>query len=217
VSSGVSSNKSFSKPFITISREPGSGGAPVARLVAKKLGFTFVDEQIVEKIAKSTKKRKNVIQAVDEKSRTAIDDIVHSLLNDEYVHDLRYVKELIKVILIYAHEGHCVILGRGANFITPFAYGLHVRITAPYKVRVQRAVDYEGYSEEKAKETIKKVEKDRREFVKQYFGHNIKKSNAYDITINTTYLDIEDTRDVIVKAFCHKFKRSFRYKALLKK
>lgn len=210
------SEQSFQKPFITISREPGSGGAPVAKLLAEKLGFTLVDRQIINEIAKSTKKRKDVIRAVDEKSRSAIDDIIHSLLNEDYIDDLRYIQELVRVVLIYAHQGHCVILGRGANFITPFAYGLHVRITAPYQVRVGRAVNYEGYSHNQAKKIIAEVEKERREFVKQYFNKKISKSNAYDLTINTTYFDIEDSRDIIIKAFCHKFKRINRYLALLK-
>lgn len=210
------SEETFTKPFITVSREPGSGGAPIAKLVAEKFGFDFIDEQIVEEIAKSTKKRKEVIAAVDEKKRGAIDDMVHSLLNKDYVDDFKYISELVQVVLLYANQGHTVILGRGANFITPFAHGLHVRITAPYDVRVQRAIDYEGFTKKQAKEVIAKVEKERKEFVKQYFNHNLTKSNGYDLTINTTLFDIEDARDIIVKAFCHKFKRFDRYMALLK-
>ncbi|MBU2543308.1 cytidylate kinase-like family protein [Patescibacteria group bacterium] len=212
----ASSKQAFSKPFITISREPGSGGKPIAKLVAEKLSFTFVDKQIISEIAKSTQKRKEVIQAVDEKSRSAIDDIVHSLLNVDYVDDLKYIQELVRVVLIYAHQGHCVILGRGGNFITPFANGLHVRITAPYQVRVQRSIDYEGYTHQQAVDRIAEVDKERHDFVKQYFRKSMNKGNAYDLTINTTYYDIEDSRDIIIKAFCHKFKRIDRYLALLK-
>ena len=121
--------------------------------------WSYVDDQIIEEIAKSTKRRKEVVKAVDEKSRTAINDMLHSLLNDDYVDDMKYITELVRLILVYAHKGHCVILGRGANFITPFAHGLHVRITAPYNVRVQRAVHYEGVSDDKAKEILAEVEK----------------------------------------------------------
>ncbi|MBD3279120.1 MAG: hypothetical protein GF390_00220, partial [Candidatus Pacebacteria bacterium] len=31
--------QSFTRPFVTVAREPGSGGAPIAKLLAKKLGF----------------------------------------------------------------------------------------------------------------------------------------------------------------------------------
>lgn len=208
---------SFIKPFITIAREPGSGGAPIAKAVAEKLGFTFVDDQIVEEIAKSTKKRKAIIEEVDEKSRTRINDMVHSILNEEYVDEVKYLSELVKVILTYALKGQVVILGRGANYITPFAKGLHVNITAPYAVRVQRAMDFEGLSSEKAKEVIKEVEEERKQFVNQYLKQDLRKRNSYDLTINTTYFRVNEARDVIIEAFYKKFSRSVRYGSIIKR
>lgn len=200
----------FTKPFITIAREPGSGGAPIAKAVAEKLRYEFVDEQIIDEISNSTKRRKEIIKAIDEKSRTKIEDVVHSLLNLEYIDDSAYVSELVKVILAYAFQGKCVILGRGANFITPFAKGLHVNVTAPYKVRVQRAMDYEGHNLGRAKEVIAKIEKEREDFVKQYFKKDITKPNAYDITLNTTYINFDQARDLIIEAFYQKFPHSLK-------
>jgi cytidylate kinase len=146
----------FSKPFITIAREPGSGGKLVGQEIAKRLGFTFYDEALVEEIAKSTKLRKNVVDQVDEKGRTALQDLIQGLVNPDYVSDITYFTTLCKVILSLAYRGNVVILGRGANFITPFAQGLHVRITAPTQVRVQRAMDYEGHPYPIAKEIVQK-------------------------------------------------------------
>lgn len=200
---------SFIRPFITIAREPGSGGAPIARRVAEKLNFEFIDEQLVDEIAHSTKRRKAIISAIDEKSRTNIEDMVHGMLNTEYIDDRKYVSELVKLILSYAYKGKTVILGRGANFITPFAKGLHVNITAPYDIRVQRAMDFEGHSKEKAKKVIAKIEKERSDFVKQYFKKDIHKRNAYDLTLNTTYFRVEESADVIIEALKNKFGRSY--------
>lgn len=195
----------FLNPFVTVARDPGSGGAPIAKAVAEKLGYEFVDEQIVEDIARSTKRRRAIIREIDEKGRSQIDDIVHSLLNAEYVDDETYVKELIKLILSYAHKGHCVILGRGANFITPFGRGLHVSVTAPYDIRIQRAMDYEGHTQKKAKQVIAKIEKERHEFVQQYFKRSIKNRNVFDLTLNTAHFTVPQARDVIVEAFKQKF------------
>jgi len=198
-------DKYFDTPFITISREPGSGGAPIAKAVAKKLGFEFADNEIIDKVAKSVKKRKEVIKQIDEKARTGIEDIVHSILNKDYVDETKYTKELFRIILAYACKGNAVILGRGANFITPFARGLHVRITAPYEVRLQRAIDFEGLNKTKAKEVIGKVEKERKDFVKQYLKKDISKANSYDLTINTKYFQVDEARDIIIEALYRKF------------
>lgn len=200
-----------SMPFITIAREPGSGGALIAKAVADKLGFELVDKQLIKEIAESTKKRQAVIKQIDEKARTNIENIVHAVLNKEYVDDIEYTKELFKVILAYACKGKTVILGRGGNFITPFAKGLHVNITAPYSVRVQRAMDFEGFTNAQAKEVIAKVELERRDFVKQYIKRDNKKSNSYDLVLNTTYFLVDEASDVIIEAFYRKFSENIKH------
>jgi len=217
VASKSSGSYFFDQPFITVAREPGSGGAPIAKAVAKKIGFTFVDKQIIEEIAKSVEKRKEVIRQIDEKDRGAMTDMIHSIFNKDYVSDIKYLTEMSKIVVAYAHKGNVVILGRGANFITPMAKGLHVRITAPYAVRVQRAMDYEGFSKVRARKTISSVEKDRKAFIKQYLKRDSDKVNAYDLTINTTHLSVNQSRDIIIEAFCNKFSRFNRYSALFKK
>lgn len=198
----------FMHPFITVAREPGSGGAPIAFAVAKKLGFELVDEQIIEEVARSTKRRLEVIRSIDERSRSGIEDMIGSLLNPEYVGEQRFIKALFRTILGYAHRGKVVIIGRGANFITPFAKGLHVWVTAPYATRVQRAMDFEGHSREKAKQVIAQTQKSRQDFVTQYVNENVRKPNAYDLTINTQYFKIDEARDVIIAAFHKKFSNS---------
>lgn len=197
----------FQKPFITIAREPGSGGAPIAALVAKKLGFELVDDQLVEEIARKTKRRSAIIKEIDEKSRSKIEDLVHSLLNMEYLDEESYIQELVRAILTYAHQGRCVILGRGANFITPFARGLHVSITAPKEVRVQRAMDYENLSRRRAENVLTKVEEERAKFVSQYFNSNTKQRNVFDLTLNTAYFSVPKATEIILEAFKQKFPR----------
>jgi cytidylate kinase len=208
---GFEKEESFQRPFVTVAREPGSGGAPIAKMVAEKLGFEFVDEQIVNEIATSTKLRKEIIHTVDEKTRSRIEDIVHSILNPEYIDDVKYITELTKVVLAYAHKGHVVIFGRGANFITPFAKGLHVNIVAPYEVRVQRAMRYEGFNRDKAEEVIAQIERERKEFVRQYFERDPNRINAYDLTLNTTSYEFNNAADLVVEAFYRKFPRTQRY------
>ncbi len=208
----VDMDATFTRPFVTVAREPGSGGRPIAKLVAEKLGFEFIDEKIIRDIAASTKQRREIIKAIDEKSRGRIEDIIHSALNTEYMDDIEYITELGKVLLYYAHKGKVVIVGRGANFITPFAKGLHVNITAPFKLRVQRAMEYEGLNSRNAQKLVKKIEKERCDFVKQYLKQDVTKSNAYDLTINTSFYTLDQASNVIAEAFYQKFSRSERYK-----
>jgi cytidylate kinase len=192
------------KPFITVSRDPGSGGKPIAKALAERLNYKFYDEELINAIAKSAKARKEVLEKVDEKQRTIMEDLVHSILNPEYISEHRYIKHLVKVVLHLAKEGNAVFLGRGTNFITPNASGLHVRITAPYRVCVSRAVHYEKIPHQKAREIIREIAAEREGFVKQYFGKDANNPKYYDLTINTTYMTIEQAVDIIEVAFKHK-------------
>lgn len=196
----------FSTPFITIARDPGSGGKLIGQKVAQKLGYNFYDNELIEEIAKSTNLRKAVLSQIDEKGRTALQDLVQGFINPNYVSDVTYFTQLCKVILTLAYKGKAVILGRGANFITPFAQGLHVRITAPKQVCIQRAIDFEGHAPAKAKELVEQIELDRREFVKQYFGQDIRRSHHYDLTLNTMFYKPDEAAEIVLAAFKQKFK-----------
>jgi len=203
----VPEKATFMNPFITVAREPGSGGAPIAKAVAEKLGFEFVDKQILEAIAKSTHKRTAIIKEIDEKSRNRVEDIIHSVLNLEYVDDAKYITELGRVVASYASKGNVVILGRGSHLLTPMAKGLHVSVTAPKHVRIRRAMEYEGFDQQKARQVIGDVEESRNKFIKQYFTSDAKRRNVYDLTINTSFYSVLEVRDIIIEAFKQKFSK----------
>lgn len=194
------------KPFITISREPGSGGAPIAQMVAKELNFELYNEQFIEEVAKSAKKRSELIKSVDEKARGLITDVLQSVLNPDYISDMTFIRHAAKVVLTRAHKGSVIFLDRGVNFIVPGDSALRVRIQAPYQVRVARAIKYEAIDLDRAKEILRSVDTERREFVKQYFGKQISSANYYDIVLNTTHMTLEDAKDLIILAFRKKFR-----------
>jgi len=193
------------KPIITISRDPGSGGAPIAEAIAKKLGFAYYGCELITAVAKSAKTSRDVIGDIDEKQRSLIEDFVHNSLNPEYISEIKYIKHLAKVILGLNVKGKAVVLGRGSNFMVPAAYALRVRITAPYRVCVARAVRYEGVPYSRAREIINKVAAERAAFVKQYYGKDITNPKYYDLTLNTAYMTIADAVGVIICAFKRKF------------
>lgn len=195
----------FPFPFITISRDPCSGGAPIGREVATRLNFQFYDRELIEEIAKKSKLRREILEQIDERGRTTIQDMIHSILDPDYISDVTYLRQLSKVILSLAYKGNVVILGRGASFMTPRDRGLHVRITAPLSVRIDRAVMYEGLSPQKARDLIGKHERDRKEFVRQYFDADIRRPEYYDLVVNTEFLDVDETADIIVTTFRRKF------------
>jgi cytidylate kinase len=200
------------RPFITISRESGSGGKPIAKLVAKKLGFKFYDKDLINLTAKEVKKRKALIESLDEKERGLVEDLVYSLLNPDYVADETFFKHLCHVMLTLARKGNCVLLGRGANFITQHYGGLHVRIAAPFLVRAGYTAQFEGLTIYQARERMERFDKERKEFIKEHFGKDPSNANHYDLIINTTDYNIQKAANIVIAAFKQKFPDWKKYK-----
>lgn len=195
------------KPFITVSREAGSGGKLIAQRVAKRLRLKFYDKKLLELIAQKAGRRKKVVAKLDEKERGFLDDLLHSLLNPEYLAEQTYIKSLCQVIEALSLKGDCVILGRGGNFITSHKTGLHVRVVAPFWTRAGYTAKYEKRSLKNAVKRVRRHDRHRKEFVQQYFGKNPSNANYYDVVINTQYLSIDEGVEAVVVAYKQKFKK----------
>lgn len=193
--------------FMTVSREAGSGGKLIAKMLAKKLKFKFYDKEIIGLVARFAKTRKAVIAKLDEKERTLVDDVVHKLLNPEYVSTQTYIKSLCQMIEALSLKGRVVILGRGANFITSRQEGFHVRVIAPFPVRVAYTIKYEGRGEKESWRRVKKFDRARKEFIRQFFHRNPSNTNYYDLVVNTEKLTLEQATQTIMVAFKQKLFR----------
>jgi len=190
---------------ITLSRCSGSGGKLVAKKVAQKLGFKFYNKKVIRLIAKQSKKRKSLVESLDESSQDLVNNLLKSLIGEDYLSGRAYIKYLCQVILTLAKKGKVVILGRGGNFIIPKQTALRVKIAAPFETRVENTRRFEKMSAEKARDFALRVDKERKKFVSNYFYKDINNANYYDLVINTQYITVDKAADIVIKAFKKKF------------
>jgi cytidylate kinase len=194
-------------PLITISREKGSGGRPIAHLVEKKLGnpWKVFHEQIVNKIVDETHLEKRLVKEVDEANIPFIDEIVADFFGKRYLNLSGYYKELVKILSTIGHRGHAIIVGRGADYLFPHA--LKVRIICEMPQRIKWMMEFEKISEKEAVQRIEDSDEKRIEFVRTVFQHDPRKAHHYDIVIRTGQnLSIEDAADLIVRMAKRRFK-----------
>ena len=93
---------------ITISREYGSGGRFVGKLVAQKLGVPFYDKEIISLSAKQSGLSEMYIEKIDQRKKSA------SYVNNN--DDRLFIAEQ-KVIEELAKKSSCVVVGRCADYI----------------------------------------------------------------------------------------------------
>ncbi|MCP4345726.1 MAG: cytidylate kinase-like family protein [Desulfobacterales bacterium] len=187
-------------PVITISREPGSGGRALAEKLAEKLGFDLLHREIINEMANSAQVSSRVLETLDEKGLSVLDEWITSLVDDRHLWPDQYLQHLMKVVGAIGKHGRSVIVGRGANFVLPREKSFRVRIVAPHKIRVQNTAKQLGISNEEAEGQIIRTESDRRSFVRKYFNANIADPINYDMLINTEAISTDAAVNTIKSA-----------------
>jgi cytidylate kinase len=180
---------------ITISREFGSEGDLIAHQVAQSLNYHFVDQKFIGDIlgqygyVEFDKEFKTLptfwerFDAQREKQR----DLTADMLN--------------QVIQAVAHHGDVVILGRvGFEVLGGYADVLHVRLQAPFPVRVKRIMAQQGISFEEAEAVVKQNDKVRVSFVEEFYKVPWDSIHAFDMVINTGKIAPELAANWIVVA-----------------
>jgi len=187
-------------PVITVSREPGSGGRIVAEGVAKRLGLDLFNREIIQEMAQSAHISARLLETLDEKGLSVLEDWVSTLVNEKHLWPDQYLQHLMKVIGTIGKHGRAVIVGRGANFILPPEGIFRVRILAPLEMRVQNVARHFGVPVQEAKRRVLRTESDRRAFVRKYFHADIADPVNYDLMINTGALSIEAAENTVLGA-----------------
>ncbi len=189
-------NKLNKNIVITVSREYGSGGRYIGRLIADKLGIKFYDKDFIVKLAEETGLAEEYIENNEQKR-----DILAGLNNGYYAglsnSDELFIKEaeLIKKV---ADKESCVIIGRCADFILKDRKNvIKVFVYSDMEDKVKRATEIYGFDKSKAEKEIKRIDKLRANHYKYYTEKEWNNHSNYDICINSDTLGVEKSAELI--------------------
>ncbi|HOD35442.1 MAG TPA: cytidylate kinase-like family protein [Syntrophales bacterium] len=189
-------------PFVlTVSRESGSGGNEISRLLAQGLGMDLMGGQIIQKVAESSKMSTRVIESLDEKAVSALDSLVNSMFSARSISGTEYFRHLTQVILTIGKHGNAIIVGRGAHMILPKEETFRLRVIAPMALRVHHLMKSRSYTKKEAEEYIKKRDGDRLAFLKKHFQTDPADPLQYDMVINTEKIGLEAAAEAVKAAF----------------
>ena len=181
--------------IITISREMGSGGIPIAHKVAETLGYKLIDGEAIMEAAKSYGLSPEAVEQADEKPPHFVDTLDSKQFLDLHLIEL--------IILEAALKGNVVIYGRGGqDLLKEISSVLRTRIIAPFEDRVERWAEREWLDPDRARYLVRKSDQQRAGFIKYYFDRNWEESVHYDLTINSQRL----SEETAVKIICDSIK-----------
>lgn len=196
-------NNLSEKIIITVSREYGSGGRYVARLVADKLGIKFYDKEFINILSKETGLSEEYIEQNEQKrdNLATLDGVTYDGVTNS---DQLFIKEseLIKEI---AEKESCVIVGRCADSILKDNPNVtSVFIYSDEDDKISRVTEIYGLDKEKAKKEIKRIDKLRANHYKYYTEKEWKDYSNYDICINSDTFGVEKAAEIICESLKNK-------------
>ena len=193
------------KNIITISRQFGSGGHTVGKIVAEKLGIPFYDKELVDQIALESGFAPKFVEEHGEHSpgRTLLSYAfapqgvpggMDGLSTADFLWNIQ-----CSAILQLADKGPCVIVGRNSDYILKDRDDcFHAFIYADMAYRTERIVRLYGGSEKSPEARLQEKDKRRKVNYQHYTGRTWGSAENYDICINTATITEEKAADIII-------------------
>ena len=198
--------------IITISRMYGSGGSEVAARVAEQLGWSLLDNAFVDAVAERLGVSASEIQAREERTPSLVERLASALAvaspeilpppteqvppSEERLADVtrRIIEEAVA-------RGNAVLVGRGAQSVLARRAGvLHVFCYAPRDALARRVAERLRLSIADAEKKVDEINKQREQYVRTAFKRSWRAHDNYHLAINTEWLGIEGTAQLIISA-----------------
>ncbi len=192
------------KKVITISREFGSGGRTIGKLVAERLGYRFYDGEIIDEVVKSSGLAREIVEKYDEYAthkNSFLYSIAISAGGDGY-NGLSFANRVqiaqANVIKQLAEEGNCVIIGRGADYVLrdcPDCFNVFVRASVEF--RAKRVLDIYGETKVKIEDRLHDKDTRRRVFYHSFTMRDWGATSNYNLMLDSSAIGIEKCVDII--------------------
>jgi cytidylate kinase len=197
--------------LITISRQFGAGGSEVAGLVAGRLGWSVVDNDIVDRVARRAGLAPEVVARQDERRPGFVERLARALaassqefaipelgvaVRDEEPSLVRITELVVQEV---AEEGRVVLVGRAAPAVLGTSIdALHVKLVAPRDFRIRLAMSAEGLDAKTAEKQMDETDAHRARYHQEHYGRDWDDPSHYHMLLNTGLLGLEGAADVIV-------------------
>lgn len=197
------------KKIITISRQFGSGGREIGKLLADRLDIPFYDKELIELASKESGIDERIFKSEGEETGRfyqvlgAIGYALGSPAGGIYEYSINDQLYLVQANIIeqLANEGPCVIVGRCADYVLADREDvLNIYLCADMDERLRRVID-EYHVEDADEAMLCKVDKRRSNYYQYYTDRVWGKAENYDLCINTGKFDTDAIIGMIVDAY----------------
>lgn len=179
---------------ITISRQLGSQGNELALRVAQELGWRRICRDLINQAALRGRVPHVALADIDELGLFGL----RPSARDWQV----YASQVERIIVELAETGNVVIVGRGGQVVLAGRPDvLHVRVVAPFELRLQQLRQEQGISAEAARARLEASQRNQSRYLRRSHHARIDDPALYHLVVNTGFLGLNRAIDLVVAAF----------------
>jgi CMP/dCMP kinase len=199
---------------VCVSHTTGSGGEEVGKRVAERLGYLYVDEDIVASAAAQGGLEPRDV-ADEEQRKTFVTRFLETMAEgggDAWMLTTSVaplegfrpadIRALIREAVVQtAGRGDVVISAHAGSYcLEPGPRTLRVFVTASPATREQRVCAADGLDEARASRMIKAADAGRRDYLKRFYSVDRESPTDYDLVVNTDLLSTEQAAEIVIQA-----------------
>jgi cytidylate kinase len=187
---------------ITVTRQFGSLGRPIAKQLAERLGFEYYDRDIIELSASSLGEPAYALSEYDDSRMKKYRKMMLPLGFGVGNKQDRIFEAQKEVILSLANKKDCVIVGRCSDFIMWEAKHrslYNVFIYAPRDARFNYCLNHLGFTKDSAETYIQKIDVSRSAYYSRYTGRDFDSVAYRHLMVDSSVMPIEKTVELLCR------------------
>lgn len=182
--------------IVTISHEMGSGGPEIGTALAQRLGYRYVDQELISEAARR--------YGLLEEKLSHLDEAKPSLFERFDAETRRYITVIQTALFEFAEADSVVLMGRGGQWLLRgIPHVLRVRVMAPFDHRVKRLAKKmsgqmgEGANPRTVTDMVRRDDTEKSGRMRYLYEVDLRDSALYEVVINTEKLIIEAAVEVL--------------------
>lgn len=186
---------------ITVSRQFGSLGRPIAQKIAHKLNIEYYDRDLIEKAASIMNEDMRNVSPLDESIKLPFANALFPLGLGTCSSHRRLFKVQESLIRECVAKSNCLIVGRCADYILKdYKHRFSVMIYAPLEERIKNSVNELRIPEYEVTDYVKEIDRARDSYHKFFTDEKLDTIKYRDMLIDSSTMSQDEIADCIIEA-----------------
>jgi cytidylate kinase len=193
-------------PFVTVAQQAGAECSLLPQALAKALSqrdpggpkWSVWDRNLIEKVSLDHHIPADLIGSIETSGYSWIGDLLAGVTQQP--DDIAIFRRVKQAVINLARGGRVILVGHGSVYMTrDLASGVHVRLIAPMKVRVNNVAIRFGLSRVVAARRIRRLDRQRQTFFRRFWPDLPLTDEMFTAVFNSARLDSENLVQAILQ------------------